>query len=116
MIMTSLARTFHAAFEEQQRVLDEAHLRGAEERARLAELGAGRRDRVVARLVGAVLALVHDDEVDGPAELQRAVDRGRRRGGEYGTDSKKALYGGALAGLACSAAAAGRPPSGSPPA
>src|SRR4051812_34529587 len=57
-----------------ERVLDEVHLRPAEERAGLEELGARRGDRVVARLVGAVLALVHDQEVDRAAEPQRAVD------------------------------------------
>ena len=61
--------------------LDPVHLGTAEEVARLPKVGAGRTDGVAARLVGAVAALIHDDHVDRPAELEATVDP-LARGGE----------------------------------
>jgi hypothetical protein len=58
-----------------QPLLDERHLAPAEEGARLVQLVAdGARLGVAAGLVGAVLALVEEDQLDRPAEPQRAVD------------------------------------------
>ena len=75
MIVTSLARTFQAAFELLSWVLSQFIWRVPEERARLVVVRAGGgAGRVVARLVGAVLALVHDQQVDGAPELQPPVD------------------------------------------
>ena len=54
--------------------LDPGHLIRAEQRPRLAQLGAAGDDRVAARLVGAVAALVEHEQVERLAEAQLAVD------------------------------------------
>jgi hypothetical protein len=75
MIVTSLASTFQAAFELLSWALSQFICLVAQEGARLVVVRArGRARRVVAGLVGAVLALVHDQQVDRAPELQPPVD------------------------------------------
>ena len=64
MIVTWLAMTFQAACEDFRRALSQSIWLRPRNGARLVPAVARRGHRVVARLVGAVLALVHDDQVD----------------------------------------------------
>ena len=91
--------------------LEPVHLARAEEGARLVVVGARRHAaRVVARLVGAVLALVHDQQVDRAPELQAPVDAVALAGGRrVGHRLEEGLVGGRLALLGVvMAGAAGR--------
>ena len=75
MTITWLAITFQAARDELEAPLHESALSGAEEAARRLEVGARRPDLPIATgLVVSVLALVEQDQIDGPAEAQRLVD------------------------------------------